>query len=237
MRKEVKIRMFKPANRTTLHDNVLSQLIEGIKQGQWKPGEKLPGEMVMAQQFKVSRNCIREVLKALALADIIEAHPGSGTFVTPHALQNLEGPQLASSVIGNTSLWELKDIRGLLEGHAAYLAAQLANDEQIEKLHKALEPQLKENITESHAGFHKVLLEIANNQLLSRILASVQKEMDLLRAKYGRLPQGILDTYTVEHAEIYQMVKAHQPEAARDAMLRHIDAAWTDTLYEDVKEK
>ena len=229
--------MFKPANRTTLHDNVLSQLIEGIRKGQWKPGEKLPGELAMAQQFEVSRNCIREVRKALALANIVEAHPGSGTFVTSSALQNLEGPRLASSLFGSASLWELKDIRKLLEGHAAYLAAQLATDAQVEKLHKALAAKTGENITESHAGFHKVLLEIANNNLLSRILGSVQSEMDALRAKFGKLPQPILDTYTAEHTEIYQMVKEHNPEAARNAMLRHIDAAWTDTLYGDIKDR
>lgn len=227
--------MIKPANRTSLHDNVLAQLIAGIKSGQWKPGERLPGEMVLAQQFQVSRNCIREVLKAMALANIVKAYPGSGTFVTENALQNIEGPQLASTAFGSNSLWELKEMRDLLEGHVAYLAAKRATPEQIKQLHDALEPPPGADITVAHQNFHRMLMDIAGNQLLSEIFTSVKTELNLLRKKYGLLPKEILTTYSQEHSEIYEMVKEHRPEAARAAMLKHIDAAWTDTLYEDLK--
>lgn len=228
--------MFKPANRNTLHDNVLSQLIAGIRRGEWKPGDKLPGEVALASQFMVSRNCIREVLKALALSNIVEARPGNGTFIMKDALEKIDGPQLGTLVMGTTSLWELKDIRTLLEGHVAYLAALHATDEQINLLQQTLTALPNENITEGHASFHRMLVHIANNSLLARLLASVQREMDQLRARYNKLPTGVLATYTEEHEAIYKMVKEHHPEEAREAMVKHIEAAWTDTLYEGLME-
>ncbi|MBR1673184.1 MAG: FadR family transcriptional regulator, partial [Fretibacterium sp.] len=196
-----------------------------------------PGELSLSQQFQVSRNCIREVLKALSLAHIVEAHRGNGTFITEDAISNINSPLLGASVMGAKSLWELKDVRDLLEGHVAFLAARHASQEQVEQLKKSLEAVPGENITEGHAGFHRMLAEIANNKLLTRILSSVQEEMDQLRVKYGKLPKAVLDTYTAEHEEIYRMVRDHQPEKAREAMQRHIDAAWTDTLYEGLMDR
>ena len=190
----------------------------------------------MASQFMVSRNCIREVLKALALSNIVEARPGNGTFIMKDALEKIDGPQLGTLVMGTTSLWELKDIRTLLEGHVAYLAALHATDEQINLLQQTLTALPNENITEGHASFHRMLVHIANNSLLARLLASVQREMDQLRARYNKLPTGVLATYTEEHEAIYKMVKEHHPEEAREAMVKHIEAAWTDTLYEGLME-
>lgn len=229
--------MMKPANRSTLHDNILAQLIEAIKQGTWQPGDKLPGEQELAKTFLVSRNSIREVLKALVLSGVLEAHPGQGTFLTADAVSKLEGDSLASAIWGDASLWDMKEVRILLEGHIAYLAAKRATEQEVEDLRQSLcRVSAEENITESHARFHRILSTMAGNPLLTNLLHSVQNKMDELRRRYSRMPQGVMNTYDEEHAYIYEMVKERRPEEARDAMIRHIEAAWTDSLYTDLHQ-
>ena len=230
--------MLKPANKLTLHDNILSQMMHAIRKGEWLPGEKLPNEQTLAKQFAVSRNSLREVLKALVLAGILEARPGQGTFLTQNAIHNLEAGNLASTVCGNASLWDLKEVRCLLEGHIAYMAAKRATKEQIEELaHALMTDDKEENLTESHARFHKILAGAAGNSLLASMLMSVQREMDVLRQKYSLMPRATLETFTAEHTEIYRKVKACRPEEAREAMLKHIEDAWSDSLYADIKEE
>ena len=229
--------MIKPANKSTLHDNILTQLVHAIRAGKWTPGAKLPGEQELAKLFDVSRNCIREGLKALVLAGVLKARPGQGTFLTEDALNRLEGGGLASTVWGDASLWDMKEVRALLEGHIAYLAAKRATDEELAELKKALSPlPPEENITESHARFHKLLSTMAGNPLLTNLLHSVQAKMDELRMRYSKMPKGIMETFDEEHAHIYEMVKKRRPEAAREAMLQHIENAWMDSLYADLKK-
>jgi Transcriptional regulators len=230
--------MIRPASKSTLHDNILVQLLDAIRSGVWKPGEKLPGELELADRFHVSRNSIREVLKALVLSGVLKAHPGQGTFVTADAISKLDGDSLASTIWGDASLWDMKEVRLLLEGHIAYLAAKRATPDQLKKLKNALERvEPDENITESHARFHGILSTMADNPLLTTLLNSVQNKMDEQRRLYSSMPRAALETFDQEHAYIFEMVKKGKPEEAREAMIEHIEAAWTDSLYADLKKK
>lgn len=230
--------MIQPASKSTLHDNILAQLIGAIKSGVWKSGEKLPGEQELAKNFHVSRNSIREVLKALVLSGVLNANPGQGTFVTADAISKLDGDSLSSTIWGDASLWDMKEVRLLLEGHIAYLAAKMATPEQLNELKSALKRiASEENITESHAHFHRILASMAGNPLLTSLLNSVQNKMDEQRRRYSFMPQAAMETFDKEHAYIYEMVKNRQPEEAREAMIKHIEAAWTDSLYADLHKK
>lgn len=229
--------MIKPASRSTLHDNILAQLVKAIKAGRWQPGEKIPGEQDLARQFQVSRNCIREVLKALGLSGVLEAHPGQGTFLTRDALIKIEGHGLASTLMGDVSLSELREVRRLLEGHTAYLAAMRADDEGVEMLRKSLRSRNpEENHVDSDFRFHKTLSKLADNTLLTNILSSIQSRLDELRSRYSKIPAGVVRNFDEEHAAIYELVKAHKAEEARDAMMLHIDDAWLTSLYTELQE-
>ncbi len=70
--------MLKRANRSTLHGDIMQQMIKAIQERQWAPGSKLPSELELAETFGVSRTSIREVLKALAHSGVLEAHPARG---------------------------------------------------------------------------------------------------------------------------------------------------------------
>ena len=224
--------MFKPANKSTLHDDVLAQMIGAISKGAWAEGSRLPGEQALADQFEVSRNCMREVLKALAISGVVEARPGSGTFLSSNALRQLNGNRLVTTMFDETSLRELMEIRCLIEGQMACWVAERATDKEIQELGKILTKK-SDSAIDNHSRFHDKLSHLAGNKLLSRFLESIRNELELSRQRFRKWTTETLEEYTRRHMEIYEHIKSRNPEAARKAMIEHIVHCWKDLIQED----
>ena len=95
--------MIRPATKSKLYEEVSAQIIEMVKIGEWKPGDQLISEAELGRTFQVSRNCIRESLKALELSGIIQSQPGRGTYLTEDALENIYRKALLNSCLLYTS--------------------------------------------------------------------------------------------------------------------------------------
>src|SRR6202011_851137 len=74
--------MYKIVRSSRLYEQIVQQVEESIHKGAMKPGDQLPPERELAQQFGVSRTAVREAVKALHEKGLVEALPGRGTFVT-----------------------------------------------------------------------------------------------------------------------------------------------------------
>ena len=74
--------MYKIVRSSRLYEQIVQQVEESIHKGAMKPGDQLPPERELAQQFGVSRTAVREAVKALHEKGLVEAYPGRGTFVT-----------------------------------------------------------------------------------------------------------------------------------------------------------
>ena len=219
--------MLKHANRSTLHDDIMDQMITAIKEKHWLPGDKLPGEKTLADTFGVSRACMREVLKALAHSGVLEAHPGQGTFLSQSADKILNGTQFVSAMFSEFTYAELMEVRRLLEGQAAYWAAGRATPESIERLESILRRETGGNsmseIHEIHDSFHNAIVEISGNRLLVKLHNSLRSEIMAQREfHYSVLPAEDLK----QHWAILEAVKAHSPERAWKEMLKHVDFYW-----------
>jgi GntR family transcriptional repressor for pyruvate dehydrogenase complex len=199
--------------------------METVSQGVWNPGSRLPSEQALATQFDVSRNCIREVLKALALSGVVEAQPGRGTFLSSNALRQLNGSKVMTAMLDKSSLHELVEIRCLIEGQIAYWVAERGSDSQIENLKKILMRKEK-SFLDNHKKFHETLMKIVNNSLLSRFLESIKDEMEISRRRFQNMTPQTLEEYNARHMRIYERIKARDKEGARKAMVDHILDAW-----------
>ena len=87
--------MIIPVQKNRVYENVSAQIRSQIEQGAWKEGDRIQSEMELAKLFQVSRGSIREAIKSLQMAGIVEAHSGQGTFVAPNALQKIRDGHLA----------------------------------------------------------------------------------------------------------------------------------------------
>src|SRR5260370_12107113 len=111
-----------------------------IISGSWGPGDRLPKESELAAQLGLSRNSLREGVRALSQLRVLEVRQGDGTYVTslePNLL--LESTSFVSHLLVGESALELFEVRRLLEGAAAALAAARIDSAGKEALRAKLE--------------------------------------------------------------------------------------------------
>src|SRR5580693_687523 len=121
--------MYKVVRSSRLYEQIVQQVEESIRKGAMKPGDQLPSERELAQQFGVSRTAVREAVKTLSEKGLVESYSGRGTFVTSgrsqairHSLDwlvNSGDPQNAGYV---------SELREILEPEFTALAATRIED-------------------------------------------------------------------------------------------------------------
>ncbi|AMX01095.1 GntR family transcriptional regulator [Rummeliibacillus stabekisii] len=152
-----------------LVEQVATQMEQLIESGSWQVGEKIPPEMELMEKFDVSRNTLREAIRALVHAGLLETKQGSGTIVRS---ANSLGAAL-KRYVKKTALLEILDVRLALEKQAAQLAAEHRTEADLAKLEEyiQLSRQAVENedwaqFIELDIHFHKAVVMASTNQLL-----------------------------------------------------------------------
>src|SRR5262249_3446328 len=118
-----------------LTDDVINRLRSMIQNGELPPGSRLPPEHQLALQMGISRSGVREAVKTLASARVLDVRRGDGTYVTslaPHLL--LEGVGFALGLLQGERLLEVMEVRRLLEPPATAMAAARMSPEQLEEI-------------------------------------------------------------------------------------------------------
>ena len=220
--------MLRAATRSTLHEDVLKQLYEAIEKGTWPSGSKLPGEQILAEQFNVSRNCVREALKVLANRKIIVSRPGSGTYLTENSKKHLHSARMNTYIFDGINLKEIVETRCLIEGQIAYHAAEKGTDEDFCELELLLsngeDLKIKYDL---HLQFHTKLARISGKKLLTRLLESLQYEINIQRERYMEYHSEMVRNVMCNHSRIVKEIRSRDPLRARGAMIEHIQSVWT----------
>ena len=218
---------FKPAQRTTLTEDICQQLVSSIASRELPPGSKLPSERELMEMFSVGRSSIREALRALTLLGLVETKQGYGACVATHTGDYLGRSITWSSLAGLHSNLEIVEAREVIESGVAQLAAERATSADIELLEQHLadmEGHLSDLSTfaEMDVNFHTTLAEIAGNRLLSQSIVSLrgllhQSILEDLR-KSTNMAQLSLD----QHREIVKAIKKGDANLAGRAMRYHL---------------
>jgi DNA-binding GntR family transcriptional regulator len=215
------------AERRALVDHLAAQLHARILGGALAPGTPLRQE-ALAEEFGVSRTPIREALRKLQAAGLVDLQPNRGAFVRG---------------ISPREIRDAYEVRAALEGLAAELAAGRVQHEQLERLHAAQE-QFREALARTidlrrsglvvgeyetaHWGrandeFHQVIQEAAGNDVLVATLTHLHRSFprDLSRIVVGESSK-LLQENVAEHEGILDAVERGDAAAARELMLRHV---------------
>lgn len=174
--------MIRPLSKTTLSQEVVKIILNKIRVGQWRPGDKIPGEVSLAESFQLSRNSLREALKYLELSGVLHSRAGRGTFLTEDVLRSLHRLELMETLKNDSTLMELIETRLTIEPQLAYFAAERMSFEDIRRLEDSLERSKKaieDNSYTTMMGweFHKIIGEAADNKILSNLLTSITEEL------------------------------------------------------------
>ncbi|MDN5343988.1 MAG: hypothetical protein PWQ18_99 [Clostridia bacterium] len=198
--------------RLNLSDHVYKALKDAILSGKISQGSRLVEEQ-LARTLKVSKTPLREALGALEKEGLVEAIPYQGRYVAS---------------VAPCQMLEVYEVREMLEGLAARLAAEQASPELCSDLQKCLERSKdaleREDIDEflrNDREFHGLLIECAKNKTLEQMNQLIRSRIMLGQVTSAyRLHRR--DASLSEHQAVLRAIIDRDPEAAEVAMRRHI---------------
>ena len=222
---------FDKVRRVRTFDDVLDQLREAILSGRIRPGERLPGERQLCEEFGVGRPTLREALRSLEAVGMIEVRPGKGGgsyAVTPS--ESTLGDALASLVsLRGASLEDLAEFRVDFEGENAAWAARRADASDIATLQRivveAREASGVEVLASADVRWHEALARATKNRLRIGIALGIHGAVTRRHNQLVR-PAALEHALTIpdDLAAITAAVADGDAELARVLMREHIDA-------------
>jgi GntR family transcriptional repressor for pyruvate dehydrogenase complex len=177
--------------------------------------------------MQVSRPSLREALQALALMNIVEIRQGDGTYVTSLEPELLVEPLDFVFSLDNSTLLELFEARKIVEVGLVALAAQRITTEEIADLEICLTKSLQtaddpDAFLQADIELHKRIATAARNPIMQRFMDSISQLGRASRARTTHIP-GLTKQSAEDHCAIVAALKAHDMEAARQAMLQHLN--------------
>jgi GntR family transcriptional regulator, transcriptional repressor for pyruvate dehydrogenase complex len=218
---------FEAVRRTKVYEGVARQIERQILDGALQPGDKLPPERELAEQFQVSRSAVRDAIRTLEMVGLLEPRHGEGTIVRDLSPDSLVNP-LASILVRRRELVaELLDVRKMLEPPLARRAALRASAEEVAHLEDILRRQKEkllkgELAIDEDSEFHYAIAQAAKNRVVLKVLDVL---MDLLRETRERSLQveGRREKSFAGHRRIFRAIKRRDPAAAEAAVRRHLE--------------
>jgi GntR family transcriptional repressor for pyruvate dehydrogenase complex len=214
-----------------LTDEAITKLRNMIQSGELPPGARLPPENQLAAQIGISRSGVREAVKVLESARVLDVRRGDGTYVTslePRLL--LEGVGFAVELLQRDTLLEVMEVRRLLEPAATGLAAQRISDKQLEVLASALQDMRDaasdpEMLMHADLAFHRAVIASAGNETLLSLLDGLSGKTVRARIWRGLVLGNVTETTIDEHRAIHDALLARDPFLAQSAALIHVNTS------------
>ncbi len=221
--------MFQKIKPKKISDEVYEQIKSIILSGKLKPGDKLPPERDLALELGVSRTSLREAIQKLEAQGFLYQVQGGGTFVKT-ITNGILDTAIEEFVKRDEAIFDLMEIRKILETWGAHTAALRATKEEIETMRKYLEEmrEAKEKGQIGHisdANFHFAISYGTHNVMLIHLMKNlfywIEKVSYEVRSRMYTNPESH-EALFKQHTDIFNAIEARDPEKAYDAMLVHM---------------
>jgi GntR family transcriptional regulator, transcriptional repressor for pyruvate dehydrogenase complex len=218
-------------------DEAIEKIKAMIVSGTLRAGDRLPKEADLAAELGLSRNSLREAVKALSLVNILDVRQGDGTYVTslePTLL--LEALSFIVDFHRDATVLELLQVRRILEPAATAMATERATDDEIDDLRKLLDSlgpdPAVEDLVANDLEFHRRIAVSSGNSVLSSLVESMSAPTVRARVWRGLTQAGVGARTVAEHRAILDAIASRDPEAARSWATVHIAAVeqWLNTV-------
>jgi DNA-binding FadR family transcriptional regulator len=219
----VDVALFRPVRTGNAFEETVERLLQAIRLGVVRVGERLPAERDLAVKLGVARVTLREAIHALAEAGYVESRRGryGGTFVI--------APPEPGTLAGRAPVEQLDDVfilRNALETGAAQAAAArtLAQDER-RHLHDCLADTAAASLSDYRrvdSRLHLAIAEVTASSSLTQAVADARMRVNDLLDRIPLLPLNI-EHSNAQHVQIVASILGGDPESARQAMAEHLD--------------
>jgi GntR family transcriptional repressor for pyruvate dehydrogenase complex len=220
-----------------LPDQIAEQLKDRIYGDKMSPGDRLPSERKLATELAVSRVVVREALRSLEQAGLVEIKHGAwgGPVITDNLAKPFADAILDRFTRGELTLAHLSEARMAVELTCVPQAAQAATPADMDRI-SAINLRLKQqtdtrrHFRENNLDFHVAIAEIAGNPLMTMLVRALLEifniALDSLLVANWR--QNVQDTF-LRHERLIQAMRSGDPEACRRAVVEECRAILTLT--------
>ncbi|HWO70094.1 MAG TPA: FadR/GntR family transcriptional regulator [Actinomycetota bacterium] len=221
--------LFSPISSGRISGLIVEQIRALIREGKLAPGDRLPSERDLAEQFGVSRVTVRDALRALEATGLVEIKVGAGggAFLRPPS-SDLIGQGMADMLLMSAlTPEEVAEARLMLELNTVVLAVHRATEEDLEALRRICERSeelLRAGEYDVHLSwdFHERLAKATHNPAIELITRSFRGPLSMARAR-AREAANVAHARTVrEHAELVAAIEARDVDRARAVLASHL---------------
>lgn len=196
-----------------LREVAYDRIKDALQHAGLEPGEAL-SEVQLSKFLGISRTPIREALQQLAQEGMVQVIPGRAVTVASRSLKDV---------------LDVVHVRSLLEPEVARLTAEVATDEQIErlvysieKMEEALREDNYEAWTKADVIFHETIQQACPNQLLAETVVQLRNRVHVIANRYSKHMPGRLEACTAEHRRVVEAIAKHDAKESEEAMRDHI---------------
>ena len=214
--------------RKYLYDQIVEQLEEMIRNGAFRVGEKIPPERILAETFKVSRNCIRQAVQALAEKHLLESRQGDGTYVRAPDPALLASSFAHVLQVQNEALRDIIEFRLMIEPQIAWLAARNITPEELDRLKIIVCDQQRKVLAGEadaalDAAFHLHLADASKNRIIQKVAHTLTEILNESRSE-SLQSEARSRASLMGHYKILDALEQRDSEMALRAMKEHLQA-------------
>lgn len=210
-----------PVRNDRLSDKIVNQMINMMREGSLKAGDKLPNEDLLSEQFGVSRGILREALTQLQAQGYIRRKPKDGTYIQDN-IQGMLMNESMSELIKKATYSDLLDFRESLELKMAERVIERASDEEIEELLEGLGVAGNEEIQHNMDHyFHYKLAQASRNIFFMNFIDTYYDLISEIAYKSNH-DQVRRNQIAEEHLAIATAISNRDKKAAKKAILHHM---------------
>ena len=222
-----------PGLQSNAVHGAIQDLKRQISEGVYASGQQIPPERVLAEEYGLARNTLRQALMALEEDGLLVRHVGKGTFVNPEAGRQGEGP---IARMREASPEDVMEVRLMIEPRAAMLAAVRASESDLETIDTALRNSINATgiaqFEHWDGELHLAIVEATKNSLLveyCRTINDVRNQPGWYQLKKHAMPSTGRAQYHQQHTAIVTALKDRDGKSAARHMRDHI-ASVRDSL-------
>jgi GntR family transcriptional regulator, transcriptional repressor for pyruvate dehydrogenase complex len=208
-------------------DEAIGKIKEMIVSGALRPGDRLPKEVDLAVELGLSRNSLREAVRALSMLNILDVRQGDGTYVSSLAPDELlEAVSFVLDFHQDDTVIQAFQVRAILEPTATAMAAQRITEDEVAGLRKLMDelgvdPDI-EALVANDLEFHRRIAAASGIPLLCTLLETIARPTVRARIWRGITQQDAVTRTLAEHRSIVEALAYGEAETARAWATVHI---------------
>jgi GntR family transcriptional repressor for pyruvate dehydrogenase complex len=211
----------------SLTDAAIDRLQAMVLSGDLKPGQRLPREADLAKTLGLSRNSLREAVRALSLVRILDVRQGDGTYVSDLSMESLvTALTFVVEFHQDSSVLELLEMRRILEPAASELAVARISEPALQELEEILRRVTSDSSVEELVAvdieFHRAIGVASGNAMLASLIESLSGPTQRARLWRGLTEKDALERTLAEHEAIFDAIAARDAEMARALATVHV---------------